>query len=365
MKALFLTTHLNTGGITSYLMTVAAGLRENGHQVWIVSSGGNTEESFRSMGVTLVTMPIKTKSELSWRIYAALKPIADLIHREKIDVIHAHTRITQVMGYFLQRRTGCAFITTCHGFFKPRFFRRIFPCWGQRVIAISKAVEDHLVHDFRVPKERVVLVESGVDTKQFYVASLNEKQSIRNKFRFTNEKLIGMVARFSEVKGQDILIRAAPLIFQAIPNARILLIGEGKTEGELRSLVAELRLEEKVLFYPIVNRTQEVLGMLDVFVMPSRQEGLGLSVMEAQAAGLAVVASNVGGLPTLVKDGHTGYLFSSGSESELAKKIVRLLNDSEGAQRMGHAARENVLAEHSAERMVGQIEGIYREVMHA
>jgi glycosyltransferase involved in cell wall biosynthesis len=362
MKVLLLTTHLNTGGITSYLLTLCAGLRKRQHEVWVVSSGGNTEDQFKLLGVNVVNLPFKTKSELSWRIYAALKPVATLIRENHIDVIHAHTRITQVMAAFLSNVTRRPFVTTCHGFFKPRFFRRVFPCWGRRAIAISQAVNDHLVRDFKIPQARVNLVASGVDTNNFHAVTADEKYRLRQKYNLKDEPVAGIIARLSEVKGQDILIKAMSHVLKEIPHAKLLIIGEGKTEVALRALTDEFKLSKSIFFYPIVNRTQEILPMLDVFVMPSRQEGLGLSVMEAHAAGIAVVASNVGGLPTLIEDGVTGFLVPAENEAELARKIVHILENKELAKKMGEAGRMNVLKNHRADQMVEKIIAVYDEV---
>ena len=292
MNILLLTTHLNSGGITSYLLTLTKGLIERGHSVSIASSGGNTEADFRRLKANLLTLNIRTKSELSPKIYWALSPLKRFAEENKIDVIHAQTRVTQVIGYWLKRLTKKMLVATCHGFFRPRFFRRIFSCWGDRTIAISEQVQEHLIKDFHVSLERIALVNSGVDTDAYKPASSAERSAIRKKYNFKdNDPLVGMIARLSDVKGQDILIQAMPKIIAALPSIKLLLVGEGKMEAKLKSLVANLDLGNSVQFLPIVNQTQEILSMLDVFVNPSRQEGLGLSIMEAQSSGLPVVAS--------------------------------------------------------------------------
>ena len=127
MNILFLTTHLNAGGITSYLLTLTKGFSEKGHGVYIVSSGGNQQNDFVALGARCVVLNIKAKSELDLRIYFALGFLKKYIRDNHIDVLHGHTRITQVMARILRNLTGVPYVTTCHGFFKPRFFRKIFP----------------------------------------------------------------------------------------------------------------------------------------------------------------------------------------------------------------------------------------------
>ena len=137
MKILFLTTHVNTGGITSYILTLGEALVKAGHQVWVVSSGGDGESRLTDAGIRLVTMNIRTKSEAHPKLLFSLPALKKLIRQEGIDIIHAQTRVTQVLGAWGRRLTGVKMVTTAHGFFKPRWFRKTFPCWGDAVIAIS------------------------------------------------------------------------------------------------------------------------------------------------------------------------------------------------------------------------------------
>ena len=363
MNILFLSTHLNTGGITSYLLTLAKGLRRRGHRIFLATSGGNTQEEFKKIGADLIPLNIHTKSELDPRIYLAMGPLKNLVQENRIDVIHAQTRITQVMGELLHKITKRPYISTCHGFFKKRLSRRIFPCWGNRVIAISEAVSEHLHKDFGILEEKIVLIPNGIDLEEFPLIKDEQKQFNRQKFHLGDNPIIGIIARLSDVKGQDILIWAMKKVLEKIPQAQLLLIGEGKEETALRAHVKDLKLENHVHFYPIVNKTAESLSLLDVFVMPSRQEGLGLSVMEAQASGLAVVASRVGGLPSLIEHEKTGLLVSPEDIEGLADAIIRVIQDKQLAYNLGSAARAFIQKKYSADRMVGKTLEVYETLV--
>ncbi|MCK5013731.1 MAG: glycosyltransferase family 4 protein [Candidatus Omnitrophica bacterium] len=363
MNILFLSTHLNSGGITSYLFTMTKGLICRGHQVHIVTSGGNMEKEFLSIGAKLLTLNIRTKSELDPRIYFALFPLSRYIRENKIDLVHAQTRITQVMGALLKRLTGKPFVSTCHGFFKTRLSRRLVPCWGDVVIAISEAVEWHLRHDFRVAREKVSLIASGIDFNEFDLIDGARKKERRARFHLGDEPVVGIVARLSDVKGQDILIEAMNKVVPYIPNAILLLVGEGKMENVLREKVQSLNLGDHVRFFSIVNNTYEMLSLFDIFAMPSRQEGLGLSIMEAQAAGLPVVASRVGGIPSLIEDGKTGVLVEPENSSELADAIVKLLQDPERLKEIGMAGREFIKKTFLADKMTDKVIQLYQHLV--
>ena len=362
VNVLFLTTHLNAGGITSYLLTLAKGMTRRGAAVHIASSGGDMAQEFASCAVRLCPVNIRTKSEIDPKVYLALGPLYGYIRQNHIGIIHSNTRITQVMGSLLGRMTGCSHVSTCHGFFKTRWFRKLFPCWGEAVIAISEAVEDHLVKDFGIPPKRVVLIKSGVDVESFHPVDEKTKAGNRGSYGFGPEPLVGIIARLSDVKGQDILIAAMKKVVERIPEARLLIAGAGKTEMTLKNITKSLRLEDSVVFLPMVDKTQEILSLLDVFVMPSRQEGLGLSIMEAQAAGLPVVASNVGGIPSLIEHGKTGILVETGNSQVLAEAIISLLQDKNKMRQLGAAARDFIQQNHCAEVMVDKTLKFYEEL---
>ena len=363
MNILFVSTHLNAGGITSYLFTMAKGLARRGHHVHVATSGGNMEEEFSSVGVKLLTLNIRTKSELDPRIYFALFPLARYIRENNIDLIHAQTRITQVMGVWLKKMTGVPFISTCHGFFKTRLSRRFLPCWGDAVIAISKAVEEHLKHDFKVAGEKVFLVESGIDLQEFSLIDEGARKERRARFHLGDDPVVGIVARLSDVKGQDILVEAMSKVVPHIPSAKLLLVGEGKMEGALRDKVRRLNLSDHVRFFSIVDKTYEMLALFDIFAMPSRQEGLGLSIMEAQAAGLPVVASRVGGIPSLIEDGKTGVLVEPENPEELAVAIIRLFQDRARMKAIGIAGREFIEETFSADKMLDKVIKLYQQLV--
>lgn len=359
MNILFLSTHLNTGGITSYLFTLSKGLIKRGHAVHCASSGGNMEKEFLSAGVKIMDLNIRTKSELDPRIYLALKPLKQYIKENHIDIVHSQTRITQVMGSLLNKSTGRPFVSTCHGYFKKRLSRKLVPCWGDAVIAISGAVERHLADDFGVNPRKIHLIESGIDLDDFAPVDDEVRTRQRSRFNLGEEPIIGMIARLSDVKGPDILIEAMHSVLKHIPNAKLLLVGEGKMESELRTMVNRLELEEHVRFFSIVSQTQEMLPLFDIFAMPSRQEGLGLSIMEAQAVGLPVIATRVGGIPSLIEDGKTGVLVEPENSGALAEAIVKLFEDKGRMRTIGTAGRIFIQQNYSSDSMVDKTTKLY------
>jgi glycosyltransferase involved in cell wall biosynthesis len=229
------------------------------------------------------------------------------------------------------------------------------------VVAISDAVRRHLADDLGVAQRKIYLIESGIDLEAFVPADEQQKRERRQRFHLGEEPVLGMIARLSDVKGQDVLIEAMRKIVGAVSNVTLLLVGEGRMEARLRKRVGRLHLQDHVRFISVVNKTQEMLSLFDVFVVPSRQEGLGLSIMEAQAMGLPVVASRVGGIPSLIEDGKTGVLVEPGKSDLLAEAIIGLLRDKGRSKTIGAAGRTFIQENYSSEKMIDKITALYEQ----
>jgi glycosyltransferase involved in cell wall biosynthesis len=367
MNILFLTTHLNIGGISSYLLSLSSGLRKRGHSLFVASSGGELEGSLQSAGVTCLRIPINTKSEINLpklvRSYRMLRPF---IAEHTIGLLHSHTRVTQVLGCAVSRYARIPHISTCHGFFKNRFSRRMFPCWGKRVIAVSESVQEHLVQDFGLNGKTIRLVYNGIDADRFAACSAlsSEKKTEKKKAAGIHEGLVvGIVARLSDVKGHRYLIEAMSIVVKKIPLAQLLIVGDGKMRDELKALTVSLGIQKNVFFVPSVKDTVTVFSIMDVFVMPSLKEGLGLSLMEAMACGLPVIGSDIGGIRNLIRDGENGLLVKAGDSIALSGAILELLADKTKAAVLGKNAKNFISRKFSLEKMSGETEAVYREVV--
>jgi glycosyltransferase involved in cell wall biosynthesis len=365
MNILFITNHLNTGGITSYVLTLASGLKKRGHNAYVASAGGELAFKFKEAGIGYIPIPIRTKKELSpGIIFSALK-LSGIINKNKIDIIHAHSRTTQVLSWFLHKFTGRARVFTCHGFFKRRLLRRIFPCWGEGLIAISEQVREHLIKDFRVPGKDIVVINNGIDIDRFKAAALKSKTRTREKLGLGAGPVIGIIARLSDVKGHKYLIMAMPEILKKYPQAQLLIVGTGKTQQDLTGLASGLGIVKSVFFVPEIPDTTDALSATDIFVLPSLQEGLGLALMEAMAAGLAVIGSNVGGIKTLIREGQNGLLVNPADSNALAGAILTLLNDPLMREKLGKAGQDFIQHNFSQDKMVRETEKEYQRCLGA
>ncbi len=362
MNILYLTNHLNTGGITSYVLTLSTGLKDKGHNIYIASSGGELLGKILSEGINFIPIPIKTKSEIHPKILISFMILKKLIRKKDIDIIHANTRVTQVLAHLLSKSSGRPYVSTCHGFFKRRFFRLAYPCWGKKTLAISTQVKEHLMRDFDLRKEDIEVIHNGIDVEKFARLALQNSSirfQIKKELGLEQGPVVGIIARLSEVKGHTYLIQAMRLVREHIPDAQLLIGGEGKLEKELRAEGSCLGLEKNIFFFPNTADTRKLLSAMDVFVLPSLHEGLGLALMEAMAAGVAVVGSDIGGIKSLIQHRHSGLLVAPGDAQGLAEAIVELLKDPQKRKLFADSARNFIAKDFSQEEMVFRTEGMY------
>jgi glycosyltransferase involved in cell wall biosynthesis len=171
--------------------------------------------------------------------------------------------------------------------------------------------------------------------------------------------VVGTIARLAPQKGIDVLLAAVPSLLQAAPGARVVIVGGGPLEDELRARADELGLGEAVSFLGPVENARDLLPSFDVFVLPSRWEGMPIALLEARAAGLPCVATEVGGVRDIVADGADGRVVPVEDADALAGALAELAGDEELRERWGRIARERVAREFPLDAMVRRTELLY------
>lgn len=366
MRVLLLANHVNHGGIAAYLLGLCRALNgKKGLEMFVASRGGDLEEEFLKAGARHIRIPLSTKCEVSPKVLVSHFLLKNFLRRENIDVMHANTRVTQVLAATLSCSSGKPYLSTCHGYFKRRLSRRIFPCWGEKVVAVSDQVREHLLKDFGVAAGRVELIYNGIDGRRFSPKTKDEREFEKTKIGLDQRaKVIGHIGRLSSVKGQGFLIEAVGRLRSQGRDIRCLIIGDGPEEKNLRRLISERRLEGVVFLCSSVSRTDLALSVMDVFVMPSLQEGLGLSILEAQAQGVPVVATRVGGILTIIDDRATGMLVPPADPAALSGAIAELLDNPALRDGIVGKAKRQVAEKFSLEAMAQKTLELYEKLAH-
>lgn len=362
MKLILLANHARPGGITTYLTVLARELVRRGHRVLVVTGGGEASEAMLRSGAEHRELFLDTSSELNPRMLTSASVLRSWVIQEGWQLVHAQTRVCQSVAALALRGLSVPRVTTCHGYFKTRFFRRCFPMWGDRVIAISRAVQRHLTEDWKLSADRITLVAHGVER----LYSDEELAALRKRATEGLETKpgvlrLGTLGRLSPVKGYHVLIEAMALL-RDIP-VTLTLIGDGPESDRLGRMIGELSLEDRVRRLSSIPNDHVILHAIDVFCAPSLQEGLGLSVLDAMARGTSVIASRAGGLTDLIRNGETGRLVEPGDAKALAEGIRALHGDPSSRERMAAAGRRFVEREFTLSRMIADTERVYESLV--
>lgn len=322
-------------------------------------------ERARSAGIAVVHMAARNDADL----VAAMR-LAGLLRRKRFGILHCHTGRAHGIALLSRRLVPVSsrpkiVVSRRVAFASASFLLRWKFAGADCVIAVSQAVKRGLVAA-GIDPERISVVRDGIPLSEA-PPDPAERDRVRRLLHLAPaDRLVLNVAHLSAEKGQSDLIAAAPRIHAAVPNSRVAIVGGGKLREQLEREAAAAGDAPILLagFWP-PERISSLLAAASVFVLPSRQEGLGSILLEAMAAGVPVVAASAGGIPDIVRDGSTGLLVPPGDPDALAAAVVRLLGDQALAARLAAAALEFVRKEGSADRMVEETIGVYRELAGA
>lgn len=257
-------------------------------------------------------------------------------------------------------RKNIRIVTTIHVAerrFRPWqfWFDRWTAKYGKCEICISKSVAEFHRRKTGLPESFFRVIENGIDLSRY-------EPRPQSQPRDSNDFRVVSVGRLNKQKDFSTLLRAWKIVEAKMPGARLDIAGAGPEEAALRQLQKELQLQ-RVHFAGFCNDVPAFLNSADVYVQSSAWEGMPLTVLEAMAAGLPVIASAVDSLPEIIDNDRSGILFERGNISALAQHILALLNDSARAKALGAAARETALTRFSAERMAADYARVFREVL--
>jgi len=279
--------------------------------------------------------------------------LAALLRTWQADVLHTHDPKTLIYGAPAARLARVSHIIhTCHGNGLAPFPRaarafRVAFWFADAMVCVSNDLARQMV-EIGIDPRKIHTVLNGIDTSFFSLASPKPGTNAVTVARLSPEKDIGT------------LVQAAAIIRKTFPSFQLEIAGDGACMGELKALIRELGLESHVRFLGQVRDVRAVLERSSLFILPSLREGVSLTLLEAMACGLPIVATRVGGTPEVVVEGETGLLVPSNSPDELAQAVLKLLQDSDERWRMGEAARRRVEQHFDIRRTVAEYEQMYR-----
>jgi sugar transferase (PEP-CTERM/EpsH1 system associated) len=324
----------------------------------------------RSFGImdieNLNIIALNKKNGNDWRIPLKLYK---LLKRYHIDIVHTHSWGTLVEGIFGAKLAGIPIIIHGeHGSFPLRWHQR----QAQRllwrlpytVLSVSNDLKRRLSGTIPFPEKRIRVIPNGVKEEQFFPSGALRKE-FRSTFNFAKDDfVVGTVGRFSEVKNQQMLIRAAAALIQRGEKIQVVLVSKGRMEGFLKELSGLLGVKKNIHFLGFQSHINMILNGFDIFVLTSLSEGCSNVIQEAMFCQKAIIATNVGGNPELIEDFYSGLLVESSNHVQLAEKILYLKNNAGLRVKLGKKAREKAMQHFTLTKMVQEYENLYIEAFY-
>jgi glycosyltransferase involved in cell wall biosynthesis len=355
---------LDVGGAEKQMVALADGLVKSDFEcrVFVLNGHGKLRARLDAIGVHVSSAwDGEDQKRRPWRTGAAQLRLIGVAMRYKPDVIHAFLPLVTFMGAVAGRLSKIPLVITSrralgthqerHQLLRP--LDLMANAWSHRVTVNSRAVWNDVVRRDRIDSRKLVLIYNAVDPTP-YDSARPSREAIRRKLGLKpEEKVVISIANLIPYKGHSDLLHAMTLALREIPELRLLVVGEDRGIGfHLKRQACALGVGEAVRFLGQRGDIPELLAASDLSVLASDEEGFSNVILESMAAGLAVVATDVGGNGEAVVDGQTGWLVPPGNPSALSARILDLLRDPSRARQWGENGRRRVKELFAVEKMI-------------
>lgn len=365
MKKKLCTVHIETGmnslGGPTQVVYLVDGLIRRGHEANLICpAGSGIHQEMLAAGLPVV--PIRFRNELDITLFFK---ILSFLRKSQPDIVHLHSRrgadfwggiaarICKTSAVILSRRVDYPI--------NNRFISKLkYGYLCDKIITVSNAIREILIAG-GVEPSKIVCVHSTIDAS---VYGNGGDGLLRKELGIPEDALlIGIIAQLIERKGHKYLFEAFPTVLKKCPNARLLVLGKGVLLPKLKQHAERLGIADKVIFAGFRRDIPRILSELDLLVHPAIMEGLGVAILQAMAAGLPVIATPVGGIPEVVRDGVSGLLIPPKDSDALGQAILSILPYPDVRRHMGEEGRRIVREQFSVDRMVDRTLRVYEEVL--
>ena len=360
IKVIHVLSDMKIGGAGSWLLNLLGAIDKEKFEIKVVlPQGSMLTDKIKNLGFEVISVDgIKDKSYDA----RAVNLLYYIFRAEKPDIVHTHASLSARLA---AKRAGARIINTKHCIdSRITGIRRfagalINDRYSDGIIAVSEAVKRNIAEN-GVPDDKISVIYGGINPVK--VLDDREKSLAREKWGIGEEVVVGIVARLTEVKGHKYFIDAAEIISRDNDNVKFFIAGIGPKEEELKELIKQKGLTDKVVFTGFVDEIYEVFNIIDINVISSLSEALCLSLIEGMSVGKPSVAADTGGIPEVIKNGYNGFLVPAGDAEGLADAILKLIHDPGLRKAMGDRGREIMEKSFTAEIMAEKIEELYESV---
>ncbi|MFA6384006.1 MAG: glycosyltransferase [Candidatus Omnitrophota bacterium] len=330
-----------------------------------------TEKFLKGFNGTYIEIPqLRRDIDVIHDIIAFLR-LYILLRSKRFDIVHTHTAKAGALGRLAARLAGVKVIVhsphghNLYGYFSPVMTGRIVKIerflarFTDKIIALTQLEKkDYLAHGIG-SAGAIDVIYAGIDLTD-YRGDPSMKKELRASLNIPEDAdVVGMIGRLEHVKGPECFVDAALRIAQLRPRVSFVIVGEGSLRGILEAKVAAQGCRERIIFAGWRNDIARILAALDIMVLSSFNEAVGLVLVEAQSQGIPVVASNVGGIPETIRENETGILVPAGHADKFAQAILFLLDHPDKRAAMGSAAISWAGSRFKAEKMTENVSNLY------
>jgi len=291
-----------------------------------------------------------------------------LFKQEKVQIVHTHNWGTLCEGtlgaklahipIILHQEHGTLISVIKNKKRRILATKFLFSYVENQVITVSNTLRQAIIEFLNIDKSRIITIYNGIDVNKFDI--IIDKSLKRKEIGLMNDDIVvGTIGRLAPVKNQKILIQAIGYLLNSVPQIKLIIVGKGPLEEELKTFTQNLNLSNKVLFLGQRDDIPELLKIMDVFSLPSLYEGISITLLEAMASGVPIVATNVGGNSEVVINEETGILIQPNDYIRLAEAINGIIKDKNKATRYTQAAKLQVKNKFSLKKMVMEYEKLY------
>ncbi len=386
VRVLRVIARLNMGGPALHVSYLAKGLQTRGYETTLVAGSLASGEGSMSFVAEELGVDIVTIGQLHREVSARYDPVAIMhlvrvIREVRPHILHTHTAKAGTVGRLAAVLSGSArppiLVHTYHGhvlrgYFDPvrtAVFRNLERTLAQvttRLVAVSPEVRDDLVELGVAPAEQFSVIRLGIDLDGRITSGESDGSELRRLFGVPPEAfVVGWIGRMTTIKRVPDVLAAFRRLRALGVDARLCLVGDGPDREAIERRAHDLGIVRQTLFLGYQRDVAPYYAFFDALLLPSGNEGTPVVAIESLAAGTPVVASRVGGVPDVVDDGVDGLLVPVGDVEAIAAALERLAHDPELRARMGRAGRERVIPRYRVERLVDDVDALYRELLAA
>lgn len=362
---------LNEGGVEQGTLEIGRALCRAGHRSVVISRGGRLVTQLEAEGSTHMGMPYI--GEKTPRSLLHIPKLRRLLVASNVDILHLRSRLPAWVAYMawksLPKARRPRLVTTFHGFYSINGYSAIMTK-GERVIAVSQVIADHIRNAYQIPRPRITVIHRGIDPARLAPGAVSDRRVEQQKIKWGvldgDLPILLIPARITRLKGHDLLVRA---LSQMVEKQWVLICagdydpGSGYFE-ELRQLCNTLNLSSRVKFVGHCDDMPAAIRAASLVISAStKPESFGRTLIEAQALERAVVAPAHGGSVEIVLPGESGWLFTPGDVQSLEEALGEALENPDRCTQFGETGRRRVLDHFTLSRMCGSTLDLYTELL--